>query len=84
MSDGAGIAITIGCLVAAVAILVGGLLLIGRQVDHHYKQSTCPERGEVMGRPTKFVDYTFWSYDCLAQADDGTWLSVDKFRAGDL
>lgn len=63
--------------------IVAGVIVLGvavRGFDHWATQRSCPERGEAMGMESKFVDYTFWSYECLVQLDDGRWVGVDKVR----
>lgn len=67
------------CLVFLLGFVIAVMIyLIIRQVDHHYEKNTCDNRGRVTGFDTKFVDYNFWSYDCLAKRSDGKWVAFDK------
>lgn len=69
-----------GLIVAGVVAL---LVVIGipiRQITHHYDVKSCGIFAEESGYQTKFVDYNFFSWDCLARRDDGKWVSRDNLR----
>lgn len=69
-----------------VVILVGVLMfvvavgLVVRQVSHHYAVANCDRFQQVSGHEVEFVDYTFWTWDCLALTPSGQWLPVDQLR----
>jgi hypothetical protein len=66
-------------LFAIVVICV--LIVFGcRMVDHHYQVSVCNGFGQATGREIKFVDYTFWNYECLTPSKDGKWVTTDQLR----
>jgi hypothetical protein len=67
------------------SIVGGGLALIAivvgvRMVDHHYQVSTCEGFGTATTRTVKFVDYSFWKYECLTPSKDGKWVTTDQLR----
>lgn len=57
-----------------IFILLFGISLGIRQVDHHYSKVECIEYGRVSSRNTKWVDVNFWTYDCFTQLSNGTWI----------
>lgn len=65
----------IGTIILMVAIFAGH-----RYVEHHYSKASCNAFGLTSGREVRFVDYTFWSWDCLTPASDGKWISIDNLR----
>ena len=72
--------------VFALLAAVGSLLLVAliclpvRQVYHHYEVKQCHQFSEQAGYTTKFVDYNFFSWDCLAQTKTGKWVGYEKLR----
>lgn len=75
------IAIPIIFVVASIllmAFIIGAILLGIRQVDHRFTVANCPKRAQAYNRETKFVEYNFWSYECLVKAKDGTYVNVNK------
>lgn len=66
-------------LFVAVPILIAALLFgTIRQIDHHYQQKYCEPRLSSYGREGKFVDYNYWSYDCLAKTSDGSYVPINS------
>ena len=67
----------------AIAIVVFGvvLLLVGTRFwDHSISEDSCEAFGVASGRKTEFVDYTFWSWDCLTPTADGKKISTKALR----
>jgi len=46
----------------------------------HIDKENCHGFGVASGRETKFVDYTFWSWDCLTPTTDGKKIPVKNLR----
>ncbi len=71
-----------GVLFTVVA-LVALFLVVGmpvRYIQHHFDAKSCVVFAEQSGYDTKFVDYNFLQWDCLAHRDDGKWVSRDSLR----
>ena len=69
------------------ALIFGGLLALvvtvltpTRFIMHHYDVNSCRIFAEQSGYETKFVDYNFFEWDCLAHREDGKWVSRDSLR----
>lgn len=67
-----------GLLGLTVAVAVIGLPI--RQVAHHVDNNTCAAFGVVSGYEVKFVDFNFFSWDCLVLTADGTWVPKNSIR----
>jgi hypothetical protein len=59
-----------------IILLIGGACRTGRYFD----KRSCYSFGQQSGRETKFVDYTFFSWDCLTPTTDNKWISIDNLR----
>jgi hypothetical protein len=73
--------------VKVLTIVIGGavlafcLIMLGtRQVTIHYDRAACHSFATQTERQTKFVTYTYWSWDCLTPTGDGKWISTDNLR----
>lgn len=64
---------------AGIVLFVLVTVLSVRTVDRHYVGKNCPSRGISFSLPSKFVEYNFWSYECLVQIGD-TWVPVNQYR----
>lgn len=74
-----GAAVTLILVGILVAILVG---IVGcRQLDHSMSKNSCYGWGEATGREVQFVDYHYFSYQCLVHIDDGRWVDVSNVVA---
>jgi hypothetical protein len=62
-----------------VALMAGTYLPI-RQIDHNLTVSKCHTFAEASGYQTKFVDFNFFSYDCLGKTSDGRWIPTDRLH----
>lgn len=65
-----------GCLIAFLAALMTGI----RYAQHYYDHKNCTAFSVNTGRETKFVDYTWWSWDCLTPTKDGKYIPIDQLR----
>lgn len=69
--------------VAAAALLVGGacalfsLLFLGGYLND---RNTCASYQQQTGRDTRFVVYTWVSWECLTPAADGKWIPTSQLR----
>lgn len=63
-------------VVAFVAVIVVGI----RYAGHHVDTGACHTFGVQTERTVKFVDYSWWTWDCLTPAHDGKWISVENLR----
>lgn len=87
---GSGLFFLIGCFVhegiwlisgaLALAFFLFGIGMVVRDVGHHYDVAACSSFGEQSNREVKFVDYTYWSWDCLTPTTDGKWISTSRLR----
>lgn len=81
MSDAAAeFVVFIGAMLLFLFVLVGGIFLVSRQVSHHIDHTNCVAYAQRTGRETRFVDYSFFKWDCLTPSQDGKWLPTDQLR----
>jgi len=68
-------------IIVAIALFIAIPVVIIRQIDHHFGVANCPKYGQQYNRDTKFVDYNYFNYGCLARTTDGEgWLPIDQLR----
>lgn len=70
-------------VVIPVTIFVTSFVLlfgVTRQWGHHVDVSECTAFGAASGYETKFVDYNFWDWDCLAKIDNAKWVEARNLR----
>jgi hypothetical protein len=70
-----------GVIVATLAIIVlvfSVTFVIIRQIDHHIVSSNCPKQAVAYNRETKFVDYSYFSYECLVKSNNGTFVNINN------
>lgn len=60
-------------------LLIGGPVLVIRQIDRHMGPNGCKRFGESSQREVKFVQNTFWDYGCYAKTGD-KYLPIDQLR----
>jgi len=63
------------CVMLITAIAVPSIE-ISRGVDHR----SCTAFGQAANREVKFVEYTYFSWDCLTPTVDGKWISTTRLR----
>lgn len=71
----AGIMFVLGLLAVIVAIVIAV-----RMPTHYFDVRDCRQFAETSNRETKFVHYTWMTWDCLTPAEDGRWIPVDQLR----
>ena len=69
-----GVTVAIG-----VAVVVAFVVPI-RYGMHWVATTDCREFSAATGRQVKFVDYTWFTWDCLVQTDLGRWVPRDALR----
>ncbi len=62
-----------------VAIVVAFVIPI-RYGLHWVDTADCREFSAATGRQVRFVDYTWFTWDCLVQTDRGQWIPRDGLR----
>lgn len=67
-------------ITAVVVALLALILTPIRQVGHNLDVTKCRTFHEQSGYETKFVDYNFFDWDCLARTSSGKWVSTEKLR----
>ena len=68
-------AIAVGVTVVCFLIFV-----VIRNITVHYDRAACHSFSEQANRETKFVNYTYWAWDCLTPTADGKWISAENLR----
>lgn len=58
------------------ALAFWGLIALSKTNDYH----TCISFGKETNREVRFVNYTFFRWDCLTPAKDGKWISTKGLR----
>lgn len=69
-----GVTVAIG-----VAVVVAFVIPI-RYGLHWVDSADCREFSAATGRQVQFVDYTWFTWDCLVQTDRGQWVPRDGLR----
>jgi len=68
-SEGEGATIIGGLLLIPVLIL--WIILIGTAIGRHYSESACTKKAEAAAKPYVWLDYHFFSYECLLRTPSG-------------
>lgn len=71
--------ITVGVSIFLVVVL-GVPLLVGNAVSKHFTMSNCEGFARETQRETRYAEYNYWNYECLAKTTDGKWLPSDQLR----
>jgi hypothetical protein len=61
-----------------IGIMLSGIFVGVRQLDHHYAVPNCRKQSVAYQRETKFVDYNYWSYECLVKTNNGTYVNINN------
>jgi hypothetical protein len=61
--------------------LVFGMIWTITPIAKHMSAETCHNWSVQNQRPTKFVLYTYWNWDCLTKTADGHWISTSNYNA---
>ena len=62
--------------IAVIALIIIAVVSFAKGVD----RNACTKFAEQSNRETKFVDYSFWYWDCLTPTKDGKWISTYNLR----
>jgi hypothetical protein len=61
-------------------VLLGSIFTGANAVTKHFTKVNCVAFSRETGRETRYAEYTYWSFDCLAKTNDGKWLPKDQLR----
>lgn len=61
------------------ALIVAGIV-IAMPIAAGYGKNYCNQYHTQWNRPTKFIRYSYWSWDCLTKVGDNQWLPTSKVR----
>lgn len=64
---------------ATIGMVCGLAAITTRQVHHHYSVESCRQFAAQAGYETRFIDLTFWDYQCLAKVGQN-WVPTDQLR----
>lgn len=64
-------------LIFAVMVVFGVPLTL---IDRGIANTSCNAFERESGYNTRFVSYTFFTYDCLAEQENGKWISTSLLR----
>ena len=60
-----------------MALLFWGMLVFGK----NQTRQSCLSFSYQSGYETKYVEYTYFRFDCLAKQSDGKWISTENIYA---
>lgn len=63
--------------IAGVVLFIAGLILVINEGTYAVDRTACREFSEAADRDTRFARYTYWSWDCLVETDEG-WVSTEQ------
>jgi hypothetical protein len=69
------VGILMACAVFVAAVLVGV-----RYFAHAIDETQCAGFAVGADREVKFVDYSWFTWDCLTPSTDGKWIPTDGLR----
>ena len=65
-----------------IGVLIGGLVLVGTEIGRNFSESRCEKWGEVNESvEVEFVNWHFFSWDCMVLTDDGVAVPEGQWRA---
>lgn len=70
-------------VVIGISILVSifiAFFTVYRYVDHHMETQECKKFAQVSNYETKFADYNWFLFECLAKTADGKWVPKSQLR----
>lgn len=70
----------IAASIAAFAAVMFGIGVGVNTISRSQSESSCTAFASETHRETKFVNYTYWDYDCITPASDGKWISTKALR----
>jgi hypothetical protein len=60
--------------------LVGLLFMFFVPLGRNFSEDNCKDYAVESNFETKFVDYSYFSWDCLAKTDDGKWVPKSNIQ----
>lgn len=68
--------------VAILSIATASCVKGGVELGRHYGRVNCQRYAQNTQRQVRFVNYTFWSWDCLTPnpSQPGTWIPIGQLR----
>jgi hypothetical protein len=70
--------------IGILSAILGGIVLIAsvilpvNAIARHMSAEDCSNWSTANGRPTKFVSYTWWDYDCVTPDGHGHWIPTGQ------
>lgn len=61
-------------------VLVGILFFMGLAFGKSQAYKSCQSFGEISGRETKCVEYTYFNYACITPDSKGKWIDTSLLR----
>ena len=80
MSDFWAFTTFVGVIVVAITVFVGGIGVVVTEVSRGFDHRTCTSFGREAEREVRFVEFTYFSWDCLTPDSNGKWISIDRLR----
>lgn len=74
------ITFVLGGLAAIIVVVFVIAALIVVPISRHYDAAACHSFGKQSDRTVRFVNYTYWKWDCLTPSSDGKWISTSMLR----
>lgn len=67
---------------AVIGVIIFGLVIFGTEVGRNFAESRCEKWGEVnQSVEVEFVNWHFFSWDCMVLTDDGVAVPEGQWRA---
>lgn len=79
--DYIGPALIVAAVVVGIIGVILGLVVVDRQIEHHYQQEACKSYAAHVDQPVEWWDQTFWNYGCYVYID-GLWVEKDNVWNG--
>ena len=63
-----------------VVLFMSAVMIPTVFIKRHYAQINCSQFSLQSNREVKFVNYSFWKWECLTPTKNEKWISVDSLR----
>ena len=77
LDSGFGFAAGFAVVIATAVFLVMGVVI---SIGRHYDRQSCHRFEQTTQRPTRFVIYTTFAWDCLTPSGNGKWIPTTNLR----
>lgn len=67
-------------LIFTIILITSPFVLFGNAWGKSQTSKSCDTFAIESDRETKYVEYTYWRYDCLTLTDSGNWISAYNLR----